>query len=88
MFLRCLSVQVVRLHERSSAHLAELDELRAAKSSCSLLALTAGGADAAGAASTAAGARSAAADKELMLRQIDSLKEVRWPCGASACAGV
>lgn len=72
-------MQVVRLQERSSSYLAELDELKTARSSKSLLGAVAGDAQAAGTTATGAvvAAKSAAADKELMLKQIDSLKEVR-----------
>jgi hypothetical protein len=74
--------QVICLQDRSSGYLTELDELKAARSSRSLLALPApagasSSSQAGSAAAAAATARSAAADKELMLRQIDSLKEVR-----------
>jgi hypothetical protein len=74
--------QVVRLQERSSSYLAELEELKTARSSKSLLGAAAGGAAAGGvpAAAAAVAAKSAAADKELMLKQIDSLKEVRSTC--------
>lgn len=79
-------MQIVRLQDRTSGYLAELDELKTAKSSRSLLA-TAGGETVSAAAATAAVpggaaagaahmAKTAQADKELMLKQIDSLKEV------------
>lgn len=75
----CVSAaQVVRLQERSSSYLAELEELKTARSSKSLLGAAPGSAAAGGvpAAAAAVAAKSAAADKELMLKQIDSLKEV------------
>jgi hypothetical protein len=70
---------VVRLQERSSSFLAELEELKTAKSSRSLLAPAFGDENAAAAASvrTAGHAKSAAVDKELMLKHIDNVKEVR-----------
>lgn len=68
-------VQVVRLQERSSNYLAELEELKTARSSKSLLSPEAG--DSQPAAGAIVAAKSAVADKELMLKQIDSLKEVR-----------
>jgi hypothetical protein len=72
-------MQVVRLHDRSSALLAELEELKAARSSRgAALSDTARGADqGTGPHEAAARAAACAADKELMLKQIDSLKEVR-----------
>jgi hypothetical protein len=64
-------MQVVRLHERSSGLLSELEEVKSARSKSSLdpenKVLGQIAAQAAGA---------SAADKELLLRQIDSLKEV------------
>lgn len=80
------ATQVVRLQERSSSYLAELEELKTARSSKSLLGAAPGGAAAGGVSAVAAAvaAKSAAADKELMLKQIDSLKEVRSMC----CRGV
>jgi hypothetical protein len=72
-----LGVQVVRLQERSSSYLAELDELKTARSSKSLLGTVAGDVQAGATTAIAAvTAKAAAADKELMLKQIDSLKEV------------
>jgi hypothetical protein len=70
-------LQVVRLHDRSSALLAELEEHKAARSSRGAAADTARATDQ-GMRPAEAAARAAAcvADKELMLKQIDSLKEV------------
>jgi hypothetical protein len=70
---------VVRLQERSSSFLAELEEVKTAKSSRSLLAPAFGDENAAAAATVRAAdhAKSAAVDKELMLKHIDNLKEVR-----------
>jgi hypothetical protein len=69
-------MQVVRLHERSSSYLAELEELKTAKSSRSLLLATMAPDPQAAAAGAGVAAHAAAADRELMLKQIDSLKEV------------
>jgi hypothetical protein len=70
-------MQVVRLHDRSSALLAELEEHKAARSSRGAISDTARRADqGAGPNEAAARAAACAADKELMLKQIDSLKEV------------
>lgn len=69
-------VQVVRLQDRSSNYLAELEELKTARSSKSLLAPD-GDSQPAAAPGAVVPAKSAVADKELMLKQIDSLKEVR-----------
>jgi hypothetical protein len=69
-------VQVVRLQERSSNYLTELEELKTARSSKSLLAPDARDSQPA-AAPAVVPAKSAVADRELMLKQIDSLKEVR-----------
>jgi hypothetical protein len=83
-----LGVQVVRLQERSSSYLAELDELKTARSSKSLLGTVAGDAQAGATVAVAAvAAKPAAADKELMLKQIDSLKEVcpYLPCMRHSC---
>lgn len=72
-----VDVQVVRLQERSSSYLAELEELKTAKSSKSLLGGVGDAQETAGGTAVAVvAAKSAAADKELMLKQIDSLKEV------------
>lgn len=71
-------MQVVRLHDRSSALLAELEEHKAARSSRGAAAGAARAMDQSAAPSEAAArAAACAADKELMLKQIDSLKEVR-----------
>ena len=72
-----MAVQVVRLQERSSNYLGELEELKTARSSKSLLAPDAGDSQSAAAPGAVVPAKSAVADKELMLKQIDSLKEVR-----------
>jgi hypothetical protein len=72
-------MQVVRLHDRSSALLAELEELKAARSSrgAALSDATRAADQGTGQHEAAARAAAVAADKELMLKQIDSLKEVR-----------
>lgn len=75
-----VDLQVVRLHDRSSALLAELEELKTARtnrSAASVSDVSKGNDQAIGAAEAAARAAACSnADKELMLKQIDSLKEV------------
>lgn len=72
--------KVVRLHERNSGLLSELEEIKTARSSRSLMGRAGdkgqAALDAAAEAAKAAAAYSVA-DKELLLKQIDSLKEVR-----------
>ncbi|WIA18956.1 hypothetical protein OEZ85_003625 [Tetradesmus obliquus] len=76
--MRQLQEEVVRLHDRSSALLAELEEHKAARSSRGAAAGAARAMDQSAAPSEAAArAAACAADKELMLKQIDSLKEAR-----------
>lgn len=67
---RTLQEEVLRLQERLSSYMAELDELKAGKVAAGSLYGTSGGVK--GLAAPPAGA----ADRDMMLKQIESLKEV------------
>jgi hypothetical protein len=69
-------MQVVALQERSSALLSELEEARASVAKQRAEAAVAAGLGPGGAVGGAAGVGMSKADKELLLRQIESLKEV------------
>lgn len=71
------TVQVVRLHDRNSSLLAELEEIKTARSNRSLAGKGVDKGQAALDAAAKAAAAYSVADKELLLKQIDSLKEVR-----------
>eukprot|EP00879_Flechtneria_rotunda_P017649 GHRR01018501.1.p1 GENE.GHRR01018501.1~~GHRR01018501.1.p1 ORF type:complete len:2335 (+),score=1054.13 GHRR01018501.1:417-7421(+) len=77
--MRQLQEEVVRLHERNSSLLAELEEIKSARSRKLLGMATTDKARQQGedAAAAAAKAAASAADKELLIKQIDNLKEAR-----------
>jgi hypothetical protein len=77
---RQLQEEVLRLQERLSGYMAELDELKAGKVAAGSLYGTGGGGTKGPVALTAG-----AAERDMMLKQIESLKEVRKGWGKRPC---